>query len=108
MRPADGQIRSTVRNDSAGAKLIVELSRAWSRPTRPLVVLACAPLTTLADAYLIDETVVDRVVVVAVHGEYTMPPTATMDGPNRPGRTGSSRSGFGTSRSALTTIRPAT
>jgi hypothetical protein len=82
VRPADGQIRSTVRNDSAGAKLIVELSRALSRPTRPLVVLACAPLTTLADAYLIDETVVDRVVVVAVLGEYTMPPTATMDGPN--------------------------
>jgi hypothetical protein len=81
-RPADGQIRSTVRNDSAGAKLIVELSRALARPTRPLVVLACAPLTTIADAYLIDETVVDRVVVVAMLGELGMPPKATMDGPN--------------------------
>ena len=52
VRPADGQIDSTVRNDSAGARLIVELSRQLSLPRRPVVVLACAPLTTLADAYL--------------------------------------------------------
>ena len=39
------------------------------------------PLTNLADAYLIDHSVVDRVVVVATLGELGNP-NATMNGPN--------------------------
>ena len=42
-------------------------------PLRPVVVLADAPLTDFADAYLIDPTVVDRVVVVAALGSYSAP-----------------------------------
>jgi hypothetical protein len=72
-KPADGQIDSTTPNRSAGAQLIVDVSRQVSMPSRPLVVLADAPLTDIADAYLIDPTVVDRVVVVAALGSYSAP-----------------------------------
>ena len=81
VRPADGQIDSTTGNQSAGGRLIVELSRQLSLPWRPVVVLACAPLTTVADAYLQDPSVVDRVVVVAVLGAYAAP-NGIMNGPN--------------------------
>jgi hypothetical protein len=80
-RPADGQLDSTVANHSVGARLIVELSRQLGLASRPLVVLGGAPLTNLADAYLVDHSVVDRVVVVAALGEYSAP-NGTMNGPN--------------------------
>jgi hypothetical protein len=81
VRPADGQIDSTTPNNADGAQLIVNLSRKLSTRERPLVVLECVPLTNLADAYLIDHTVVDRVVAVAALGELGSP-DATMNGPN--------------------------
>jgi hypothetical protein len=81
VRPADGRIDSTTPNRSAGAHLIVDLSRRLSLPWRPVVVLGGGPLTNLADAYLIDHSVVDRVVVVAALGEYAAP-NGTMNGPN--------------------------
>jgi hypothetical protein len=80
-RPADGQIDSTVPNRSPGAELIVSLSQQLSLPGRPLVVLSGTQLTNLADAYRIDPTVVDRVVVVASLGTYTAPDGA-MTAPN--------------------------
>ena len=80
-RPADGTIGLTARNNSLGAQMIVELSRKLSRPLRPLVVVAGTRLTDLADAYLIDNTVVDRVVVVASLGEHIASST-NMGGPN--------------------------
>jgi hypothetical protein len=80
-RPADGQIDSTAPNRSAGAQLIVDISRRLSLPARPVVALVAAPLTVVADAYLIDPTVVDRVVVVAVLGSYSAP-NGFMNGPN--------------------------
>jgi hypothetical protein len=79
--PADGQIDSTVPNRSAGAQLIVDVSRRLSLPSRPVVVLVDTPLTDVADAYLLDPTVVDRVVVVAVLGSYSAP-NGAMNGPN--------------------------
>jgi hypothetical protein len=81
VRPADGQVDSTTPNNSAGAQKIVELSRELSTPSRPLVVLSAVPLTNLADAYLIDHSVVDRVVIVATLGELEAP-LAAMNGPN--------------------------
>jgi hypothetical protein len=81
VRPADGQIDSTAPNNADGAQLIVKLSRKLATPARPLVVIECVPLTNLADAYLIDHTVVDRVVAVAALGELGSP-DATMNGPN--------------------------
>jgi hypothetical protein len=79
--PTDGQIDSTVANGSAGANLIVSLSRQLSVPGRPVVVVSCTSLTDVADAYLIDHGVVDRVVVVAALGSYASP-NGVMNGPN--------------------------
>jgi hypothetical protein len=81
VRPADGQIDDTAANDSPGAQLIVSLSRQLALPWRPLVVLSGTQLTNLADAYLVDHSVVDRVVVVAALGSYAAP-DAAMAGPN--------------------------
>ena len=79
--PTDGQIDSTAPNNSRGAQLIRDLSRQLSQPNLPVVVVSATSLTDLADAYLIDHTVVDRVVVVAALGGYSAP-NASMNAPN--------------------------
>jgi len=68
VRPADGVIEHTTPNRSAGAKLIVDLSAKWGRSWRPVVVATGSRLTELADAYLMDPAVADRVVVVSSLG----------------------------------------
>jgi len=68
VRPADGKIESTTPNTSAGAKLILEVSARLSLPWRPVVVVTGSRLTDVADAYLMDHTVADRVVVVSALG----------------------------------------
>src|SRR4029079_8067876 len=80
-RPADGQIESTVSNASPGAHRIVDLSLQYGLPSRPLVVVADVPLTDVANAYFLDRSVVDRVVVVAALGSYSAP-NGIMGGPN--------------------------
>lgn len=80
VRPADGTIESTLPNRSAGARLIVEASSRLSMPGRPLVVASGTRLTEIADAYLIDPTVADRIVVVASLG--TGGDSGAMVGPN--------------------------
>lgn len=79
--PGDGQIDSTIPNHSAGAQHIIDLSRELSLPSRRVVVLVGTQLTDVADAYLVDPTVVDRVVVVASLGAVSAP-NATMTVPN--------------------------
>ena len=79
--PANGQIDSTTPNNSLGAQRIRDLSSQLSQPDLPVVVVSGTSLTDLADAYLIDHTVVDRVVVVAALGGYSAP-TASMNAPN--------------------------
>ena len=79
--PANGQIDSTTANNSLGAQRIRDLSSQLSQPNLPVVVVATTSLTDLADAYLIDHTVVDRVVVVAALGGYSAP-NASMNAPN--------------------------
>ena len=71
VRPADGNIDSTQANSSEGARFIVNTSKELAKSYRPLVVLTGAHLTDVADAYLLDRTVVDRVVVVAALGSVT-------------------------------------
>lgn len=78
--PSDGRISSTVPNKSPGASLILELSQQ-STPWRPVVILAGTRLTDIADAYLMDATVADRVVVVALLGGMSGS-RALMTGPN--------------------------
>jgi hypothetical protein len=81
VKPDDGQIDSTEPNNSAGANRIINLSLQFSKPGRPVAVVVGAPLTMVADAYLIDNSVVDRVVIVAALGKNDGA-DGTMDGPN--------------------------
>ena len=70
-RPASGQIQDTTANRSEGAHLILEESATLSLPYRPLVVVTGGRLTDVADAYLMDPTVAERVVVVSSLGTTT-------------------------------------
>lgn len=84
-RPASGQIKDTAPNRSEGAHTIVNLSASLSLPYRPLVVVTGGRLTDVADAYLMDSTVTERVVVVSSLGSTTNsggamgPPNGEMD-----------------------------
>jgi hypothetical protein len=84
-RPASGQIKDTVANRSEGAHMIVDMSASLSLSYRPLVVVTGGRLTDVADAYLMDPTVTDRVVVVSSMGSTTAagaamgPPNGEMD-----------------------------
>jgi hypothetical protein len=71
VRPADGKIESTTPNMSRGAKLILDKSAQLSLPWRPLVVVTGSRLTDIADAYIMDPSVADRVVVVSALGGAT-------------------------------------
>jgi hypothetical protein len=69
--PDGGDFDATVPDGSDGARFIVETSARLAEPLRPVVVATGGRLTDLADAYLMDHTVVERVVVVASVGETT-------------------------------------
>jgi hypothetical protein len=83
-RPPDAMIASTVPNGSEGARLIVDKSLELARPDVPVVVATGGSLTDVADAYLLDPTVADRVVVVASLGTgfSETEPVAKMGVPN--------------------------
>jgi hypothetical protein len=68
VRPSDGNLDSTTPNQSTGAKFIIDASNRWSQPFRPLVVVTGGRLTDVADAYLMDHTLPDRIVVVSSLG----------------------------------------
>jgi inosine-uridine nucleoside N-ribohydrolase len=60
---------------------MIDVSRRLSLPERPVVLISQTPLTDVANAYLLDPSVVDRLVVVAAMGSYTAP-NAVMNAPN--------------------------
>jgi len=66
--PANGNIDDTTPNRSNGALTIIDLSNKLSLPYRPLVIATGGALTDVADAYLVDHSVVDRVVIVSSLG----------------------------------------
>jgi hypothetical protein len=68
VRPASGEIDATIANGSDGARLIVDVSSRLALPYRRVVVAAGGRLTDVADAYLLDHSVKDRVVIVAALG----------------------------------------
>jgi len=84
-RPASGQLDGTTPNLSEGAHEIVDVSLSLALPYRPLVVVTGGRLTDVADAYLIDPSVTERVVVVSSMGATTStgaamgPPNGEMD-----------------------------
>ena len=61
-RPASGQIQDTRPNGSEGSWLIVREARKASAEL-PLVVVMGGPLTAAADAYLLDPSIADKVIV---------------------------------------------
>lgn len=66
--PASGELDDTEPNRSEGALFIVDISKRLALPYRPVVIATGGALTDVADAYLIDHTVTERVVVVASLG----------------------------------------
>ncbi len=80
-RPGDGQFASTPPNRSEGARAILDAAARLSLPYRPLVVVTGGRLTDVADAYLMDPTITDRVVVVSSLGTATSS-GAAMGAPN--------------------------
>lgn len=68
-RPEDDDIDATPANGSSGARYIVERSESiFAETSKPVVIAAGGRLTDVADAYLLDPSVVERVVVVASAG----------------------------------------
>jgi hypothetical protein len=79
--PVSGVPEDTVPNRSSGAQFIVATAHRLGRSYRPLVVATGGQLTDVADAYLIDHTMAELVVVVSSLGA-TNGTTATMGPPN--------------------------
>jgi hypothetical protein len=80
--PASREIAATTPNRSEGALFIVEASRRLSLPYRPLVVVTGGRLTDVADAYLVDPTVAERIVVVSSLGSVSDAAGGAMGIPN--------------------------
>jgi len=81
VRPNDGDIDKTAQNRSEGARLIVSTSLNVGTKQRPLVVVTGSRLTDVADAYLIDNSVTERIVVVSSLGT-AVAPSGAMAKPN--------------------------
>lgn len=79
VKPASGEIFDTQPNHSRGAELIVRAALDARHP--PLVVISGGRLTDVADAYLVEPAIADRIVVVASLGELSEQ-GATMAVPN--------------------------
>ena len=67
-RPANGDLEATPPNRSQGAQWIIDAANRLATPYRPLVIVTGARLTDIADAYLLDHTLPDRLVVVSSLG----------------------------------------
>ena len=70
-RPDTGNIEDTAPNRSAGALFIVDAAARFGLPYRPLVIVSGGRLSDIADAYLIDPSVAERIVVVSALGRLT-------------------------------------
>jgi hypothetical protein len=80
-RPANDDIAAAVPNGSEGARFILRESSRRALPYRPVVVATGGSLTDIADAYLLDPTVAERIVVVSALGTQSTAGGA-MGGPN--------------------------
>lgn len=67
-RPASDRIEDTAANNSDGARLILRAASEHGTRSRPLTIATGGALTDVADAYLMDPGVAERVVVVASLG----------------------------------------
>jgi len=78
-RPASGVIEDTVPNRSEGARLILEAAAAHGTRVHPLAISTGGALTDVADAYLMDPSLVERAVVVASLGQTDGEGASTFD-----------------------------
>jgi len=67
IRPRSGHVDDTRPIASAGSLLVVEEARK-ATPEQPLVLVMGGPLTLAADAYLIDRSIADRLLVMWLGG----------------------------------------
>ena len=81
VKPASGRVEDTTPNHSEGAQLIARRAAALSVPYRPLVVATGTRLTDVADAYLLDPSISEKIVVVASLGALSST-GATLSNPN--------------------------
>jgi hypothetical protein len=79
--PASGKVEDTVPNRSDGASFILDAAARLSLPYRPLAIATGGRLTDVADAYLMDPSVADKIVVIASLGSLTATGAAS-GGPN--------------------------
>ncbi len=61
-RPKSGKIEDTAIIENAGSRLIVAEAKK-ATPQKPLLVLVGGPLNTVANAYLMDPSIADRMIV---------------------------------------------
>lgn len=69
VKPASGKIEDTVPVNVPAASAIVSIARGSASPENPLIVCCGGQLTTVADAYLQDPSIADRIVVSFIGGK---------------------------------------
>jgi hypothetical protein len=69
VRPDSDRIEDTEPNRSEGARIIIQASAELGTKVHPLTVATGGALTDVADAYLLDPSVAERIVVVSSLGE---------------------------------------
>ena len=74
--PASGNLDSLTPTRSAGSDLIVAEARK-ATPDKPLLVVAGGPLTTVAQAWLTDHSIAERMIVAGIY-TYQMHPDDTV------------------------------
>ncbi|MEM9830033.1 MAG: hypothetical protein AAF944_05325 [Bacteroidota bacterium] len=76
--PQSGKIRDTETLDTDGSQFIVSEAKQAS-PEQPLAILTGGQLTSVANAYLLDSTIADRVIVLGLFGAPKIDYNANLD-----------------------------
>ena len=69
VKPASGRIEDTAPIHVPAASSIVSIARGSASPENPLIICCGGQLTTVADAYLRDPSIADRIVVAFIGGK---------------------------------------
>ena len=78
VRPEANRIEDTEPLEIDGSRFIVEIARQCSY-SRPLVIITGGQLTTVANAYLLDPSIADKIVVMGVFGAEAIDYNAGLD-----------------------------
>lgn len=69
VKPGSGKIEDTVKENSVGAQLIIAEAKKCT-PEKPLLVLTGGQATTVANAYLLDPSIADKIIILHTAGYY--------------------------------------